>query len=180
MTVALLQCYMFSIGSILWRRVKYPETLPSGTFTLGKWGIPLNAFAVVWCAWSFVSYQHSRATCSAKTDAGRSSGHSGQYTLPSLPTASTGRLSSLRQSSCLRSSGTTLEDTRHIKVLSYLSRRHRCDVRTFTERVENRQCNQKYVQQMCANLLLSLIDIEILWHRVKLSFVLSLVNLVDS
>ena len=61
MTVALLQCYMFSIGSILWRRIKYPETLPLGTFNLGKWGIPINAFAVVWCAWSFVS--HQAASC---------------------------------------------------------------------------------------------------------------------
>jgi amino acid transporter len=55
MTVALLQCYMFSIGSILWRRIVHPETLPQGTFMLGRWGIPINAFAVVWCAWSFVS-----------------------------------------------------------------------------------------------------------------------------
>lgn len=56
MTVALLQCYMFSIGSILWRRIAHPETLPQGTFSLGRWGIPLNAFAFVWCAWSFVSH----------------------------------------------------------------------------------------------------------------------------
>jgi choline transport protein len=54
-TVALLQCYMFSIGSILWRRIKLPETIPESSFSLGRWGIPINAVAFVWCAWSFVS-----------------------------------------------------------------------------------------------------------------------------
>lgn len=54
-TVALLQCYMFSIGSILWRRIYLPETIPECSFGLGRWGIPINATAVIWCAWSFVS-----------------------------------------------------------------------------------------------------------------------------
>lgn len=54
-TVALLQCYMFSIGSILWRRIYLPETVPECSFGLGRWGIPINATAVIWCAWSFVS-----------------------------------------------------------------------------------------------------------------------------
>jgi choline transport protein len=54
-TVALLQCYMFSIGSILWRRIRLPETIPESSFSLGRWGIPINAVALVWCAWSFVS-----------------------------------------------------------------------------------------------------------------------------
>ncbi|OQO02777.1 hypothetical protein B0A48_11059 [Cryoendolithus antarcticus] len=53
MTVALLQCYMFSISSILWRRIYLPETIPESHFSLGRWGIPINAMAVVWCAWSF-------------------------------------------------------------------------------------------------------------------------------
>ncbi|KAK6430602.1 hypothetical protein LTR95_013241 [Oleoguttula sp. CCFEE 5521] len=52
MTVALLQCYMFSISSILWRRIYLPETIPESHFSLGHWGIPINAMAVVWCAWS--------------------------------------------------------------------------------------------------------------------------------
>lgn len=54
-TVALLQCYMFSIGSILWRRIYLPETIPESSFRLGRWGIPVNAWALLWCAWSFVS-----------------------------------------------------------------------------------------------------------------------------
>lgn len=57
MTVALLQCYMFSIGSILWRRIYMPETIPEArAFSLGKWGIPVNAVAFVWCMWAFVSW----------------------------------------------------------------------------------------------------------------------------
>ncbi|KAK5169375.1 uncharacterized protein LTR77_005350 [Saxophila tyrrhenica] len=54
MTVALLQCYMFSIGSILWRRIYHPSTIPKSHFSLGKWGLPINAVAVVWCLWSFI------------------------------------------------------------------------------------------------------------------------------
>lgn len=54
-TVALLQCYMFSIGSILWRRVYLPGTIPKSSFSLGRWGIPINSFALIWCMWSFVS-----------------------------------------------------------------------------------------------------------------------------
>jgi hypothetical protein len=138
MTVALLQCYMFSIGSILWRRIKYPETLPTGTFMLGKWGIPLNAFAVVWCAWSFVSRQADRITCSPMANAGQSSGHSGRYTHPSLLMASTGHPSYSLQSSFSRLFGTSLEDTRPISALLYLSRKCRYDGRKYLERVENR------------------------------------------
>jgi choline transport protein len=54
-TVALLQCYMFSIGSILWRRIYLPDTIPESSFRLGRLGIPINSFALIWCMWSFVS-----------------------------------------------------------------------------------------------------------------------------
>jgi choline transport protein len=54
MTVALLQCYMFSIGSILWRRIYLPDTIPKSSFSLGRWGIPINSVAFIWCMWSFV------------------------------------------------------------------------------------------------------------------------------
>lgn len=53
LTVALLQCYMFSIGSILWRRIYLPDTLPPTQFSLGRFGIPVNAAAVIYCAWAF-------------------------------------------------------------------------------------------------------------------------------
>lgn len=49
LTVALLQCYCISIGCVLWRRVYRPETLPPATWPLGRWGVPINALAVVFC-----------------------------------------------------------------------------------------------------------------------------------
>lgn len=52
-TVALLQCYCFSIGCLLWRRITKPETLPPAAWSLGKWGIPINAFAVCFSLWTF-------------------------------------------------------------------------------------------------------------------------------
>lgn len=33
-TVAILQCYCFSIGCLLWRRIAHPETIPSAQFSL--------------------------------------------------------------------------------------------------------------------------------------------------
>ncbi|KAJ3496157.1 hypothetical protein NLG97_g2863 [Lecanicillium saksenae] len=57
-TVAILQCYCFSIGCLLWRRIAHPETLPPAKFSLGVWGIPTNILAVLfsfysffWCFW---------------------------------------------------------------------------------------------------------------------------------
>ncbi|KAG8407884.1 hypothetical protein J3458_020194 [Metarhizium acridum] len=52
-TVALLQCYCLSIGCFLWRRIYYPETLPHAQFSLGRYGIPTNAAAVVFGSWTF-------------------------------------------------------------------------------------------------------------------------------
>lgn len=57
-TVSLLMCYILSIGSILWRRINAPHTLPPAQFELGKpWGVICNSVAVVYgtwaCFWSF-------------------------------------------------------------------------------------------------------------------------------
>ena len=52
-SVALLQCYCLSIGCMLWRRIAHPETLPPAKFSLGKFGIPINAVAVCYAFWSF-------------------------------------------------------------------------------------------------------------------------------
>lgn len=52
-TVALLQCYCCSIGCLLWRRIYRPETLPPAAFSLGRWGVPLNALAVLFSLWTF-------------------------------------------------------------------------------------------------------------------------------
>lgn len=51
--VAILQCYMFSIGSILWRRVAHPESLPPCDWSLGRWGIPINSAALIYNFWAF-------------------------------------------------------------------------------------------------------------------------------
>jgi len=53
LTVSLLQCYSLSIGCVLWRRIAKPETLPLAQFSLGKFGVPLNAAAVAYSLWSF-------------------------------------------------------------------------------------------------------------------------------
>lgn len=53
LTVALLQSYSFSIGCMLWRRIYHPETLPPAQFSLGKFGIPINALAVTYAVWAF-------------------------------------------------------------------------------------------------------------------------------
>ena len=53
LTVALLQCYCFSIGCLLWRRIYHPDTLPPAQFPLGKFGIPINAAAVFYALWAF-------------------------------------------------------------------------------------------------------------------------------
>jgi choline transport protein len=56
-TVSLLACYTLSIGSVLYRRVYEPETLPYAEFSLGRWGVVCNSCAVVYgtwsCFWSF-------------------------------------------------------------------------------------------------------------------------------
>lgn len=52
-TVALLQCYLFSIGCIMWRRIFHPETLPPARFSLGRWGLPVNIAAVFFSLWCF-------------------------------------------------------------------------------------------------------------------------------
>ncbi|KAK2871600.1 hypothetical protein FQN49_003016 [Arthroderma sp. PD_2] len=52
-TVALLQCYCLSIGCMLWRRIAHPETLPPASFSLGKFGIPINVAAVCYAFWAF-------------------------------------------------------------------------------------------------------------------------------
>ena len=56
--VALMITYVFSIGAILYRRIRHPELLPSCRWSLGKWGVPVNIGGVLyslhaffWCFW---------------------------------------------------------------------------------------------------------------------------------
>lgn len=50
---AIMQCFCFSISCVLWRRIYHPETLPHARFSLGKFGVPVNAVAVFVVVWSF-------------------------------------------------------------------------------------------------------------------------------
>lgn len=50
--------YMFSIGAVLYRRLRQPELLPNCRWSLGKWGVPVNiggflysTHAFFWCFW---------------------------------------------------------------------------------------------------------------------------------
>jgi choline transport protein len=54
--------YMFSIGAVLYRRIKHPELLPKCRWSLGKWGVPINIGGVLysthaffWCFWPNVT-----------------------------------------------------------------------------------------------------------------------------
>lgn len=51
--VSILQCYLFSIGSILWRRVYHPASLPPTQWSLGRWGVAVNSMAVVYATWAW-------------------------------------------------------------------------------------------------------------------------------
>ncbi|PVH94290.1 amino acid permease 2 [Periconia macrospinosa] len=56
--VSLMITYMFSIGAVLYRRIRHPELLPRCRWSLGKWGVPVNlggllysTHAFFWCFW---------------------------------------------------------------------------------------------------------------------------------
>lgn len=56
--VSLMITYMVSIGCVLYRRIYHPELLPKCRWSLGRWGVPINAFAFFyssfaffWCFW---------------------------------------------------------------------------------------------------------------------------------
>jgi len=52
-TVSLLMCYTMSIGSVLWRRIYAPDTLPPAKFSLGRFGVACNSSAVAFSIWAF-------------------------------------------------------------------------------------------------------------------------------
>ena len=51
--LALLSPYMISISCLLLKRIR-KEKLPPARWSLGSWGLPVNAFAVVYCAFVMV------------------------------------------------------------------------------------------------------------------------------
>ncbi|KAF2112669.1 amino acid permease 2 [Lophiotrema nucula] len=54
---SLMITYMFSIGAVLYRRIRHPELLPRCRWSLGRWGIPVNAGGFLYSThaffWSF-------------------------------------------------------------------------------------------------------------------------------
>ena len=47
-TLALYISYLIPIALLVLKRIKYKSIGPTGPFTLGRWGLPLNVFALVY------------------------------------------------------------------------------------------------------------------------------------
>lgn len=50
---ALMFSYTISITCVLYRRIKHPELLPKADWSLGKLGIPINAFSILYSFFAF-------------------------------------------------------------------------------------------------------------------------------
>lgn len=51
--VAVFSTYAISIFCVLYRRITHPELLPTARWSLGKWGIPINAIGLSYSTYSF-------------------------------------------------------------------------------------------------------------------------------
>jgi amino acid transporter len=51
--VAIMISYMVSVGCVLYRRVFYPEMLPTARWSLGKWGVPINSLGLAYVTFTF-------------------------------------------------------------------------------------------------------------------------------
>jgi hypothetical protein len=50
----LFACFILSTSCLLWRRIYKPETLPpAAAFSLGRWGILINAACIIYSSWGF-------------------------------------------------------------------------------------------------------------------------------
>ena len=45
--------YAISIGCVLWRRMRIPESLPPTKWSLGKWGVLVNGIGLTYAIYSF-------------------------------------------------------------------------------------------------------------------------------
>jgi amino acid transporter len=50
---ALMFSYIISISCVLYRRLYHPELLPRASWSLGRWGVPINAFGIVYSIFAF-------------------------------------------------------------------------------------------------------------------------------
>jgi choline transport protein len=53
-----MSSYCISVGCVLYQRIANPQELPPSVWTLGRWGLPINAmgfmyslFTLIWIAW---------------------------------------------------------------------------------------------------------------------------------
>ena len=51
--VALMATYAISIGCVLWRRIKFPESLPPTKWSLGNRGILVNGIGLTYAVYAF-------------------------------------------------------------------------------------------------------------------------------
>jgi choline transport protein len=48
-TLAAFMSYTLPIGSFLWYRLTQSTPIAYGPWSLGRWGVPINIFALCWC-----------------------------------------------------------------------------------------------------------------------------------
>lgn len=51
--VSLMFTYTCSLSCVLYKRIRYPETLPKARWSLGRWGIPVNILGLLYALFSF-------------------------------------------------------------------------------------------------------------------------------
>lgn len=65
---SLMITYVVSIGCVLYRRVTNPELLPRCRWSLGRWGVPVNTFAVLYSSYVFFWMFWPQTTSNAAAD----------------------------------------------------------------------------------------------------------------
>ncbi|THW81708.1 amino acid transporter [Aureobasidium pullulans] len=65
---SLMITYVVSIGCVLYRRLTNPDSLPKCRWSLGRWGIPINTFAVVYSGFVFFWMFWPQTTSHAAAD----------------------------------------------------------------------------------------------------------------
>ena len=51
--VALMFSYAISIACVLYRRIAHPEMIPPARWSLGRWGVPINAISLAYAIFAF-------------------------------------------------------------------------------------------------------------------------------
>jgi amino acid transporter len=51
--VAIMMTYAVSISCVLYRRIAHPELIPTARWSLGRWGVPVNAMGLAYVTFTF-------------------------------------------------------------------------------------------------------------------------------